>query len=145
MDELDTKPTLENLCTNADRLVSRKAPENDGIPLNLIKCCKSVLLHSICGVGRKELFHKTREMLKFSRSTNPDYRSDASKCCRHVFACIILVRLQRMTECVYTVSHRGFRAERSTVDVIFFILFGICIAEVRKHAFSFSKKDISSH
>ena len=59
---------------NADRLVFRKAPGHDGIPIDSIKYCKSVLLHPLhevlCGVGRRELFHNTQEVLKFSPSIN---------------------------------------------------------------------------
>ena len=59
---------------NAGRLVFRKAPGHDGIPLDPIKCCKSVPLHPLhevlCGVGRRELFHNTQEILNLSPSIN---------------------------------------------------------------------------
>ena len=47
MEELDTEPTLEELSKAIDSLASGKAPGSDGIPPDLIKCCKTALLHSL--------------------------------------------------------------------------------------------------
>ena len=40
MDELDSEPTLEEINQALDQLPSGKAPGNDGIPAEVIKCAK---------------------------------------------------------------------------------------------------------
>ena len=40
MDELDSKPTLEDINQALDQLPFGKAPGNDGIPVEVIKCAK---------------------------------------------------------------------------------------------------------
>ena len=47
MEELDTEPTLEELSKAIDSLASGKAPGSDGIPPDLLKHCKTTLLHSL--------------------------------------------------------------------------------------------------
>ena len=50
MDELDSEPTLEEINEALDQLSSGKAPRNDGIPIEVIKCAKGTLpkeLHAI--------------------------------------------------------------------------------------------------
>ena len=47
MEELDTEPTLEELSKAIDSLASGKAPGGGGIPPDLIKHCKTTLLHSL--------------------------------------------------------------------------------------------------
>ena len=44
MDELDSEPTLEEINQALDQLFSGKAPGNDGIPVEVIKCAKGTLL-----------------------------------------------------------------------------------------------------
>ena len=44
MDELDSEPTLEEINQALDKLSTGKAPENDGIPVEVIKCAKGTLL-----------------------------------------------------------------------------------------------------
>ena len=44
MDELDSEPTLEDINQALDQLSSGKAPGNDGIPAEVIKCAKGTLL-----------------------------------------------------------------------------------------------------
>ena len=44
MDELDSEPTLEDFNQALDQLSSGKAPGNDGIPVEVIKCAKGTLL-----------------------------------------------------------------------------------------------------
>ena len=41
MDELDSEPTLEDINQALDQLSSGKAPGNDGIPVEVIKCAKN--------------------------------------------------------------------------------------------------------
>ncbi|XP_076052811.1 uncharacterized protein LOC143032227 [Oratosquilla oratoria] len=47
MEELDAEPTITELCKAIDSLASGKAPGNDGIPPDLIKCCKNTLLQPL--------------------------------------------------------------------------------------------------
>ena len=59
MDELDSEPTLEdiNQALDINQLSSGKAPENDGIPVEVIKCAKGTLLkelHEILCQCRRE-------------------------------------------------------------------------------------------
>ena len=46
MDELDSEPSVEDLSKAIDSLASDKAPDNDGIPPELIKHCNSVAAES---------------------------------------------------------------------------------------------------
>ena len=43
-DELDSEPTLEDINPTLDQLFSGKAPGNDGIPVEVIKCAQGTLL-----------------------------------------------------------------------------------------------------
>ncbi|XP_076054514.1 uncharacterized protein LOC143033215 [Oratosquilla oratoria] len=47
MEELDAEPTIAELYKAIDNLASGKAPDNDGIPPDLIKCCKNTLLQPL--------------------------------------------------------------------------------------------------
>ena len=47
MEELDTEPTLEELSKAIDSLASGMAPGSDGIPPDLLKHCRTTLLHSL--------------------------------------------------------------------------------------------------
>ncbi|XP_076059478.1 uncharacterized protein LOC143036108 [Oratosquilla oratoria] len=47
MEELDAEPTIAELYKAIDSLASGKAPGNDGIPPDLIKCCKNTLLQPL--------------------------------------------------------------------------------------------------
>ncbi|KAL7877616.1 hypothetical protein SRHO_G00042590 [Serrasalmus rhombeus] len=48
MEELDAEPTQEELSKAIDNLACGKAPGNDGIPRDLIRHCKTTLLHIFC-------------------------------------------------------------------------------------------------
>ena len=57
MDELDSELTLEEINQTLDQLSSGKAPRNDGIPVEVIKCAKGTLLkelHEILCQGWRE-------------------------------------------------------------------------------------------
>ena len=47
MDELDSEPTLEDINQALEQLSSGKAPGNDGIPVEVIKCAKVTLLKEL--------------------------------------------------------------------------------------------------
>ena len=47
MDELDSEPTLKDINQALDQLSSGKAPGNDGIPVEVIKCAKGTLLKEL--------------------------------------------------------------------------------------------------
>ena len=77
MEELDTEPTLEELSKAIDSLASGKAPGSNGIPPDLIKHCKTTLLHSLrvflCQCW-KELYHKTCGTPRSSHSSRTKER-----------------------------------------------------------------------
>ena len=66
MDELDSKPTLEDINQALDQVSSGKAPGNDGIPVEVIKCAKGTLL--------KEL----HEILCWREGEVPQYTRDGN-------------------------------------------------------------------
>ena len=54
MDELDSKPPLKDINQALDQLSSGKAPGNDGILVEVIKCAKGTLLmelHFLSSIG----------------------------------------------------------------------------------------------
>ena len=63
MDELDSKPTLEDIKQALDQLSSDKAPGNDGIPVEVIKCAKEHssrnYMRYLANAGEKVRFHRT--------------------------------------------------------------------------------------
>ena len=63
MDELDSEPTLEDINQALDQLSSGKAPGNDGIPVEVIKCEKENSLKNymryFANAGEKVRFHRT--------------------------------------------------------------------------------------
>ena len=65
MHELDSEPTLQDINQALDQLSSDKAPGNDGIPVEVIKCAKGTLLKELhymryfANAGEKVRFHRT--------------------------------------------------------------------------------------
>ena len=47
MDELDCEPNLEDINQALDQLSSCKVAGNDGIPVEVIKCAKGILLKEL--------------------------------------------------------------------------------------------------
>ena len=47
IDDLDSKPTLKDINQALDQHSSGKAPGNDGIPVEIIKCAKGTLLKEL--------------------------------------------------------------------------------------------------
>ena len=127
MEDLNAEPTLEELSKAIDSLACGKASGTDGIHPDLIKRCKSTLLQplhdTLCqcwregGVPRDM---KDVKIITLYKNKGENYRgisllSIVSK----VYAQFVLARLQQLAERLYPESQCGFRAERSTVDMIF--------------------------
>ena len=132
MDELDALPTLEELSKAMDNLSTGKAPGSDGIPTEVIKCGKSAFLrplHELLCLCWEEgaVPQDMRDATIVTLYKNKGDRSD----CNHyrgisllsivgkVFARILLTRLQTLAARIYPESQCGFRAGRSTIDMIF--------------------------
>ena len=132
LEELDTEPTLQELSKAIDSLAYGKAPGSDGIPPDLLKHCKTTFLHSLhvllCQCLQEgavpqdmrdakiiTLFKNKRERSECNYYRGISLLSVIGK----VFAKVILIRLQKLAECVYPESQCGFGAGRSTIDMIF--------------------------
>ena len=132
IDELDSEPLEKELSKAIDSLASGKAPGNDGIPADLIKHCKTIpycsqCLKSFASSGKKKLYHKTRGTPRSLPYARTMARGTTVTTLRHrpivsiigkVFARVILIRLQKLVERIYPESQCGFRAERSTLDMV---------------------------
>ena len=104
-------------------MASGKAPGSDGIPPDQTKHCKTILLfplHSPLELYRRtwktpisllSTRTKAREVTATTTEISPQHR-------RKVFVRVLLIRLQQLAERVYPESQFGFRAERSTVDMV---------------------------
>ena len=132
MEELDAEPTTAELCKAIGRLASGKAPGNDGIPRDLIKCCKDTLLQPLhdvlCQCWREgAVLQDMRHAKIVTLYKNKGERSDCNNyrgisllnIIGKLYARVVLVCLQKLAVRVYPESQCGFRAERSTVDMIF--------------------------
>ena len=135
MEELDAEPTLAELRKAIDSLACGKAPGTDGIPPDLIKCCKNTLLQPLhdvlCQCWREGTV--PQDMRDAKIVTLYKNKGDRSDCNNYrgisllsvvgkLYARAVLARLQKLAERVYPESQCGFRAERSTVDMIFSLL-----------------------
>ena len=132
MDELDAEPTIEELDKAIDALSNGKAPGSDGIPPEVIKSGKSALLeplHELLCLCWKEgaVPQDMRDATIITLCKNKGDRSDCNNyrgislmsIVGKVFARVLLTRLQVLADCVYPESQCGFRAGRSTMDMIF--------------------------
>ena len=132
MDELDSEPSVEELSKVIDSLASGKAPGNDGIPPELIKHCKTTLLlplHEVlCQCWQEGAVPQDmRDSKIITLYKNKGKRNDCNNyrgisllsIVGKVFARVILIRLQKLAERIYPESQCGFRAERSTIDMVF--------------------------
>ena len=132
MEDLDAEPTLEELSKAVDSLACGKAPGTDGIPIDIIKHCKCTLLQplhdTLCQCWREG--DVPQDMRDAKIVTLYKNKGDKSDCNNYrgislfsivgkVYARVVLARLQQLAERVYPESQCGFRAERSTVDMIF--------------------------
>ena len=113
-------------------LGSGKAPVDDGIPPDLLKHCKTTLLHSLhvllCQCWQEGAVPQDmRDARIITLFKNKGERSDCNNyrgisllsVIGKVFAKVILMRLQKLAERVYPESQCGFQAERSTIDMVF--------------------------
>ena len=121
MEDADSEPTVEELSKAIDSLASGKAPGSDGIPPDLLKYCKTSLLHPLheilcqcwCeGVVPQDmrdakivtLYKKNGERSDCNNYRGVSLLSIVGK----VFARVILTRLLKMAERVYPESQCGF-------------------------------------
>ena len=132
MKEVDAGPTLEELGKAIDSLACGKAPGTDGIPPDLVKCCKTTLLQPLHDVlcqcwieggvpqDMRDAKIVTLYKNKGERSDCNNYRgSSLLSIVGKVYARVVLARLQQVRERAYPESQCGFRAEHSTVDMNF--------------------------
>uniref|UniRef100_A0A8C9WDN1 Reverse transcriptase domain-containing protein n=1 Tax=Scleropages formosus TaxID=113540 RepID=A0A8C9WDN1_SCLFO len=132
MSELDDLPTVEELKNAINHLVAGKAPGQDGILPEVIKCARDTLLQPphelLCqcweeGVVPQDMRDATIVTLyknKGERSDCNNYRGiSLLSVTGKLFAEVVLRRLQKIAQQIYPESQCGFRAGRSTVDMIF--------------------------
>ncbi|KAG6929376.1 hypothetical protein G0U57_005702, partial [Chelydra serpentina] len=130
--ELDEKPTMEELKKVIESLSTGKAPGKDGIPPEVIKCGINVLLEHLHDLlcqcwdegavpqDMRDANIVTLYKNKGDRSDCNNYRGiSLLSVVGKVFARVILNRLQKLADRVYPESQCGFRAGRSTTDMVF--------------------------
>ncbi|XP_050703781.1 uncharacterized protein LOC126989216 [Eriocheir sinensis] len=132
LEELDREPTLAELNEALDSLAHGKAPGKDGISAEVLKCCKGTIiteLHEILCLCWKE-GEVPQDMRDANIVTLYKNKGDRSDCNNYrgisllsivgkLFARVALRRLQVLAEGVYPESQCGFRANRSTIDMVF--------------------------
>lgn len=132
MVELDAQPTMEELSKAIDRLSCGKAPGSDGIPSEVLKSGKPALLqplHDLLCLGWDQRYIP-QDMRDANIVTLYKSKGDRSDCNNYrgisllsivgkAFARVTLARLQTLASRIYPESQCGFRAGRSTVDMIF--------------------------
>ena len=132
MEELDVEPTMDKLSKVIDSLAAGKAPGSNSIPPDLIKHCKTTLLHPLhevlCQCWREgAVLQDMRDAKIITLYKNKGKRSDCNNyrgisllsIIGKVYAQVLLIHLQRLAEHVYPESQCDFWAERSTVDMVF--------------------------
>ena len=134
MDELDSESILEEINQALEQLSSGKAPGNDGISVEVIKCAKRTLLkelHEIlCQCWREgEVPQDMRDANIVTLYKNKGDRGDCKgdnyrgisllNIVGKLFAKVVLMKLQVLAERLYPESQYGFRAKRTTIDMFF--------------------------
>ena len=120
-EEANSEPTVEELSKAIDSLAPGKSPGCDGIPPDLLKHCKTSLLHPLhevlCQCWREGAVPQDMRDAKIvTLYKNKSERSDCNNyigisllsIVGKVFARVILTRLQKMAERVYPESQCGF-------------------------------------
>ena len=131
-EELDGVPSVAELSKAIDSLPTDKAPGSDNIPPEAIKCGKPALLQPLhdllclCweeGAVPQDMHYATIVTLyknNGDRSDCNNYRGiSLLSIIGKLYARILLHRLQLLADRVYPESQCGFRAGRSTTDMIF--------------------------
>ena len=132
MEELDAEPTMDKLSKVIDSLATGKAPGSNNIPPDLIKHCKTTLLHLLhevlCQCWREGAVPQDmRDAKIITLYKNKGERSDCNNyrgisllsIIGKVYAWVLLICLQRLAEHIYPESQCGFQTERSMVDMVF--------------------------
>ena len=132
IEELDNTPTLEEFSITIDGLACSKAPWKDGIPPEVLKHGKQTILQPLHELLRLccEQGHILQDMRDANIVTLYKNKGDRSDCDNNrgisllsivgkVFPRVPLTRMQSLASQVYPESQCGFRAGRSTVDMIF--------------------------
>ena len=133
MNELDEPPTIEELRKAIDSLSSGKASGSDNIPPEVVKAAKesSLLqhLHELLMQCWEEgaVPQDMRDAKIITLYKNKGARSDCNNyrgisllsIVGKAFARVVLNRLQLLAERVYPEAQCGFRAARSTIDMVF--------------------------
>jgi Reverse transcriptase (RNA-dependent DNA polymerase) len=131
LDSLDETPSLTDLSNAINSLKNGKAPGSDGIPAEIIKASRSILipeLHELlclcCESGyvpqdMRDASIVTLYKNKGNRSDCNSYRGiSLLSIVGKIFARVALPRLQVVASRVYPESQCGFRSGRSTIDMI---------------------------
>ena len=132
LEELDALPTMEELDKALNALASGKAPGADGIPSEVLKIGKPILMQPLYELLCLcwENGYIPQDMRDAITVTLYKNKGDCSDCNNYrgisllsiagkAFARVSLSRLQKLASRVYPESQCGFRPGRSTTDMIF--------------------------
>ena len=133
MDELDTPPTIDELRKAIDSLASCKASGSDNIPPEIVKLAKdSSLLEHLHELllqcwDEGSVPQDMRDAKIITLYKNKEERSDCNNyrgisllsIVGKAYARVLLSRLQLLANRVYPEAQCGFRAARSTIDMVF--------------------------
>ena len=121
MEELNVEPTVDKLSKVIDSLATGKAPGSDSIPPDLIKHCKTILLHPLhevlcqCWIEGAVLQDMRDAKIitlyknKGERSNCNNYRGiSLLSIIGKVYAWVLLLFLQKLAEHIYPESQCGF-------------------------------------
>ena len=125
MEELDVEPTMDEL----GKVIDCLAAGSDNIPPDLIKHCKTTLLHPLhkvlCQCWREGAVPQDMRDAKIvtlykNKGERSNYRGTSLlSIIGKVYAWVLLICLQKVAQCINPESQCGFWAERSTVDMVF--------------------------
>ena len=132
MEEFNAEPTMNELSKVIDSLATCKAPGSNSIPPDLLKHCKTTLLHPLhkvlCQCWREgAVLQDMRGAKIITLYKDKGERSDCNNysgisllniICK-IYARDLLICLQKLAEHIYLESQCCFWAERSTVDMVF--------------------------
>ena len=130
MHELDSEPTLDDLGKAMDALTLGKAPGKDGIPIEIISCSKCILMEKLYKV-LGQCWRKGAELqdIKDTNTITLYKNKSDSNSCQGISLLIILGKLYLHCLKKTSNSHQksvlgsqhGFRAQWSTIDMVFFL------------------------